>query len=114
VHHPEHPAAAIRHIVAEVVRRGIQPQRRRRQFTLRVDTDVWKVKAQWSRVSNAYQTVLRAFRMQSAYPDIQADKHRRDIDGALLNHPARRVCVTDGYRRHLDGSHVRQITIYRS
>ncbi|MBK8738716.1 MAG: BrnA antitoxin family protein [Betaproteobacteria bacterium] len=64
---PEHPEAAIRHIVRGVVRRGLQPTPSKASISLRVDTDVLEwFKAQGPGYQTRINTVLRAFRDASA------------------------------------------------
>ena len=60
---PEHPEAAIRHIVRGLVRRGLQPLPSKASISLRVDTDVLEwFKAQGPGYQTRINTVLRAFR----------------------------------------------------
>jgi uncharacterized protein (DUF4415 family) len=64
---PEHPEAAIRHIVRGVVRRGLQPAPSKASISLRVDTDVLEwFKAQGPGYQTRINSVLRAFRDASA------------------------------------------------
>ena len=60
---PEHPEAAIRHIVHGVVRRGLQPAPSKASISLRVDADVLEwFKAQGPGYQTRINSVLRAFR----------------------------------------------------
>ena len=59
----EHPEADIRHIVRDVVRRGLQPLPCKASISLRVDQDVLEwFKAQGPGYQTRINTVLRAFR----------------------------------------------------
>ena len=60
---PEHPEAAIRHLVRGVIRRGLQPLPRKASISLRVDHDVLEwFKAQGPGYQTRINSVLRAFR----------------------------------------------------
>jgi len=60
---PEHPEAAIRHVVRGVVRRGLQPVPSKASISLRVDADVLEwFKAQGPGYQTRINIVLRAFR----------------------------------------------------
>jgi uncharacterized protein (DUF4415 family) len=60
---PEHPEAAIRHIVRGVVRRGLNPIPSKASISLRLDADVLEwFKAQGPGYQTRINTVLRAFR----------------------------------------------------
>ncbi|MBI4479327.1 MAG: BrnA antitoxin family protein [Acidobacteria bacterium] len=63
----EHPEADVRHIVRDIVRRGLKPVGAKASVSLRVDADVLEL---FKRQGPGYQTrmnaVLRAFRDVSA------------------------------------------------
>jgi len=64
---PEHPEAAVRHIVRGVVRRGLKPVPAKAAISLRLDADVLKwFKAQGPGYQTRINAVLRAFKDEAA------------------------------------------------
>ena len=60
---PDHPEAAVKHIVRGIVRRGLAPLPSKASISLRVDQDVLEwFKAQGTGYQTRINTVLRAFR----------------------------------------------------
>ena len=60
---PDHPEAAVKHIVRGIVRRGLVPLPSKASISLRVDQDVLEwFKAQGTGYQTRINTVLRAFR----------------------------------------------------
>jgi uncharacterized protein (DUF4415 family) len=63
----EHPAAAVKHIVRGIARRGLQPIPPKTSISLRVDADVLEwFKAQGAGYQTRINAVLRAFKEASA------------------------------------------------
>ena len=60
---PEHTETVVKHIVGDIVRRGLQPLPSKASISLRVDQDVLEwFKAQGAGYQTRINTVLRAFR----------------------------------------------------
>ena len=60
---PDHPEAAVKHIVRGIVRRGLAPLPSKASISLRVDQDVLEwFKAQGTGYQTRINSVLRAFR----------------------------------------------------